>query len=64
MLRQAVGSTARSLAFGVLTFQALTYPELRGDAQFAESIGLDAVWLADQAVPDRLSILESASARS
>ncbi len=59
MLRQAVGLTARSLAFGVLTFQALAYPELRGDAQFAESIGLDAVWLADQAVPDRLSILEA-----
>src|SRR6202165_5631278 len=51
--------TGRSLAFGVLTFQALTYAELRSDAQFAERIGLDAVWLADQAVPDRLSILEA-----
>ncbi len=49
----------RSLAFGVLTFQALAYAELRSDAQFAERIGLDAVWLADQAVPDRLSILEA-----
>lgn len=48
-----------SLAFGVLTFQALAYPELRDDAQFAERIGLDSVWLADQAVPDRLSILEA-----
>src|ERR1700674_5733078 len=51
--------TGRSLAFGVLTFQALTYAELRSDAQFAERIGLDAAWLADQAVPDRLSILEA-----
>ena len=51
--------TARSLAFGVLTFQALTYAELLGDARFAEEIGLDSVWLADQAVPERLSILEA-----
>src|ERR1700694_4798143 len=51
--------TGRLIAFGVLTFQALTYAELRSDAQFAERIGLDAVWLADQAVPDRLSILEA-----
>lgn len=51
--------TGRSLAFGVLTFQALTYAELRSDAQFAERIGLDTVWLADQAVPERLSILEA-----
>jgi alkanesulfonate monooxygenase SsuD/methylene tetrahydromethanopterin reductase-like flavin-dependent oxidoreductase (luciferase family) len=50
---------ARSLAFGVLTFQALAYSELRGDAEFAEGIGLDTVWLADQAVPDRLPILEA-----
>src|ERR1700736_2403115 len=49
----------RSLGVGVLTFQALPYAELRGDAQFAERIGLDSVWLADQAVPDRLSILEA-----
>jgi alkanesulfonate monooxygenase SsuD/methylene tetrahydromethanopterin reductase-like flavin-dependent oxidoreductase (luciferase family) len=48
-----------SLAFGVLTFQALAYGELRSDAQFAEGIGLDSVWLADQAVPDQLSILEA-----
>jgi alkanesulfonate monooxygenase SsuD/methylene tetrahydromethanopterin reductase-like flavin-dependent oxidoreductase (luciferase family) len=48
-----------SLAFGVLTFQALAYSDLRDDAQFAERIGLDSVWLADQAVPDRLSILEA-----
>ena len=51
--------TSRALTFGVLTFQALAYSELRGDAQFAERIGLDAVWLADQAVPERLSILEA-----
>jgi alkanesulfonate monooxygenase SsuD/methylene tetrahydromethanopterin reductase-like flavin-dependent oxidoreductase (luciferase family) len=51
--------TARSLAFGVLAFQALSYAELRSDAQFVERIGLDAVWLADQAVPDRLAILEA-----
>lgn len=51
--------TARSLAFGVLTFQALAYAELRSDAEFAERIGLDTVWLADQAVPDSLSILEA-----
>ena len=52
-------ATTRSLAFGVLTFQALAYVELRSDAEFAEKIGLDAVWLADQAVPDRLPILEA-----
>jgi alkanesulfonate monooxygenase SsuD/methylene tetrahydromethanopterin reductase-like flavin-dependent oxidoreductase (luciferase family) len=52
--------TARPrLAFGVLTFQALPYADLREDVQFAERIGLDAAWLADQAVPDRLSILEA-----
>jgi alkanesulfonate monooxygenase SsuD/methylene tetrahydromethanopterin reductase-like flavin-dependent oxidoreductase (luciferase family) len=51
--------TARSVAFGVLTFQALAYAELRSDAEFAERIGLDTVWLADQAVPDSLSILEA-----
>jgi alkanesulfonate monooxygenase SsuD/methylene tetrahydromethanopterin reductase-like flavin-dependent oxidoreductase (luciferase family) len=51
--------TARPLAFGVLTFQALTYAELLSDARFVESIGLDTVWLADQAVPERLSILEA-----
>jgi alkanesulfonate monooxygenase SsuD/methylene tetrahydromethanopterin reductase-like flavin-dependent oxidoreductase (luciferase family) len=51
--------TARSLTFGVLTFQALAYAELRSDAVFAEKIGLDTVWLADQAVPDHLSILEA-----
>src|SRR5260221_1228487 len=49
----------RSLSIGVLTFQALAYAELRSDAEFAERIGLDTVWLADQAVPDRLSILEA-----
>src|SRR6202521_117181 len=49
----------RSLGVGVLTFQALPYAELRSDAQFAERIGLDSVWLADQAVPDTLSILEA-----
>jgi alkanesulfonate monooxygenase SsuD/methylene tetrahydromethanopterin reductase-like flavin-dependent oxidoreductase (luciferase family) len=43
----------------VLTFQALSYPDLRDDVRFAESIGLDSAWLADQAVPDRLSILEA-----
>jgi alkanesulfonate monooxygenase SsuD/methylene tetrahydromethanopterin reductase-like flavin-dependent oxidoreductase (luciferase family) len=48
-----------SLRFGVLTFQALPYSELRSDVQFVESIGLDGAWLADQAVPDRLSILEA-----
>lgn len=54
-----VEMTARSLTFGVLTFQALAYAELRGDAEFAEGIGLDSVWLADQAVPDHLPILEA-----
>src|SRR5712691_5131440 len=49
----------RSLSVGVLTFQALAYAELRSDAEFAERIGLDTVWLADQAVPDRLPILEA-----
>lgn len=51
--------TTRSLSFGVITFQALAYGELRDDAQFAERIGLDSLWLADQAVPDQLSILEA-----
>ena len=51
--------TARPLAFGVLTFQALTYAELLNDALFVERIGLDTIWLADQAVPERLSILEA-----
>src|SRR6478609_4452727 len=51
--------TSRPLAFGVLTFQALAYHELRSDAEFAQKIGLDSVWLADQAVPDRLPILEA-----
>jgi alkanesulfonate monooxygenase SsuD/methylene tetrahydromethanopterin reductase-like flavin-dependent oxidoreductase (luciferase family) len=51
--------TARPLAFGVLTFQALAYAELRSDAEFAERVGLDSVWLADQAVPGHLSILEA-----
>ena len=52
-------TTATSLRFGVLTFQALPYAELRADVRFVESIGLEAAWLADQAVPDRLSILEA-----
>ncbi len=43
----------------MLTFQALPYAELRADVQFVESLGLDGAWLADQAVPDRLSILEA-----
>ena len=47
------------LRFGVLTFQAMAYGDLREDVKFAESIGLDSAWLADQAVPDRLSILEA-----
>jgi alkanesulfonate monooxygenase SsuD/methylene tetrahydromethanopterin reductase-like flavin-dependent oxidoreductase (luciferase family) len=47
------------VGFGVLTFQALPYGELRDDVRFAERIGLDSAWLADQAVPDRLSILEA-----
>ncbi len=43
----------------MLTFQALAYAELRADVQFVESLAFDAAWLADQAVPDRLSILEA-----
>ncbi len=43
----------------MLTFQALPYAELRADVQFVESLGLDSAWLADQAVPDSLSILEA-----
>jgi alkanesulfonate monooxygenase SsuD/methylene tetrahydromethanopterin reductase-like flavin-dependent oxidoreductase (luciferase family) len=54
-----LATKAPSLRFGVLTFQALPYAELRSDVRFVESIGLDAAWLADQAVPDRLSILEA-----
>ncbi len=47
------------LTFGVLTFQALPYAELRDDVRFVETIGLDSAWLADQAVPDRLPVLEA-----
>ncbi len=46
-------------AFGVLTFQAVAYADLKDDVLFAERVGLDAAWLADQAVPDQLSILEA-----
>jgi alkanesulfonate monooxygenase SsuD/methylene tetrahydromethanopterin reductase-like flavin-dependent oxidoreductase (luciferase family) len=49
----------RALGFGVLTFQALAYGELRDDVRFAESLGLDAAWLADQLVPDQLPVLEA-----
>ncbi len=45
--------------FGVLTFQAIPYVELRGDVRFAESLGLTTAWLADQAVPDQLPVLEA-----
>ena len=45
--------------FGLLTFQAVPYPDLRDDVRFAERIGLDACWLADQAVPDELPVLEA-----
>jgi alkanesulfonate monooxygenase SsuD/methylene tetrahydromethanopterin reductase-like flavin-dependent oxidoreductase (luciferase family) len=54
--------TSRPVGFGVLTFQAMAYRDLRDDVRFAERIGLDNVWLADQAVPDQLSILEAWSA--
>jgi alkanesulfonate monooxygenase SsuD/methylene tetrahydromethanopterin reductase-like flavin-dependent oxidoreductase (luciferase family) len=54
-----LATKAPSLRFGVLTFQALPYAELRSDVRFVESLGFDAAWLADQAVPDRLSILEA-----
>src|ERR1700737_4751281 len=37
----------------------MAYGELRDDVQLPEKIGLDAAWLADQAVPEQLSILEA-----
>ena len=45
--------------FGVLVFQAMPYADVRADVQFAEGIGLDHAWVADQAVPDRLPVLEA-----
>lgn len=52
-------TSGRHLGFGVLTFQSTAYSDLREDVRFVERIGLDAAWLADQAVPDTLSILEA-----
>lgn len=51
--------SGRSLAFGVLTFQGMPYADLLSDVQFVETIGLDAIWLADQTVPVRLPVLEA-----
>ncbi len=45
--------------FGVLTFQAMPFADLLEDVQFAERAGLDAVWLADQMVPDSMPVLEA-----
>jgi alkanesulfonate monooxygenase SsuD/methylene tetrahydromethanopterin reductase-like flavin-dependent oxidoreductase (luciferase family) len=50
---------ARTLRFGVLTFQALSFPALLDDVRFVESIGLDAVWLGDQTYPETQPILEA-----
>jgi alkanesulfonate monooxygenase SsuD/methylene tetrahydromethanopterin reductase-like flavin-dependent oxidoreductase (luciferase family) len=44
---------------GVLTFQVLPYSALLEDVQSAERLGLDAVGLADQAVPPELPIMEA-----
>lgn len=52
-------TSGQHLSFGVLIFQAMAYPDLREDVRFAERIGLNGVWLADQAVPETLSILEA-----
>ena len=59
MLHRGVGGLTKTLSFGVLTFQALQYKELLDDVLFAEKIGLESAWLADQAVPDDVSILEA-----
>src|SRR6202163_2715738 len=64
MLQRGVGSLKTNLSFGVLTFQALRYQELLDDVLFAEKIGLESAWLADQAVPEELSILEAWTALS
>ncbi len=40
-------------------FQVLPYPALPQDVQFVEGLGVDAVWLADQAVPPELPIMEA-----
>lgn len=50
---------APTLRFGVLTFQALSYPALLDDVRFVESIGLDFVWLGDQTYPETQPILEA-----
>lgn len=47
------------IRFGIFTFQAVPFDDLVADARFAEELGLDAVWLADQAVPAQLPILEA-----
>lgn len=52
-------NAAAHIRLGVLTFQALPYRELRDDVQFAERIGLEGAWLADQAVPEELPVLEA-----
>jgi alkanesulfonate monooxygenase SsuD/methylene tetrahydromethanopterin reductase-like flavin-dependent oxidoreductase (luciferase family) len=64
MLQRGVGDLKTKLSFGVLTFQALRYEELLDDVLFAEKIGLESAWLADQAVPEELSILEAWTALS
>lgn len=47
------------IRFGVFTFQALPFGALLDDVSFIEQLGLDAVWLADQAVPAGMPILEA-----
>ena len=45
--------------FGVFTFQVVPFADLVDDVLFAEDLGLDAVWLADQAVPPQLPVMEA-----
>ena len=49
----------QALRFGVFTFQAVPFDVLVDDVRYIEQLGLDAIWLADQAVPAGLSILEA-----
>jgi alkanesulfonate monooxygenase SsuD/methylene tetrahydromethanopterin reductase-like flavin-dependent oxidoreductase (luciferase family) len=50
---------APTLRFGVLTFQALSFPALLDDVRFVETIGLDAVWLGDQTYTETQPLLEA-----
>ena len=49
----------RAPRFGVFTFQAVPFNAMVEDVRFIEALGLDAIWVADQAVPAGWPILEA-----